>query len=150
MCKYAASNCQVKCNCISVASTSLYCLWKTDRCSLYLQETNSVWSHTKVIFEHFINSLIYFHLFLSCWFFFFPLCLIISRINTQKTRFNLVGKNVGCYSMRVRALRLFSFKPGFLHVFCLSVMTYIELTMFPARVLAVRLTKFIRACVDFL
>lgn len=49
--------------------------------------------------------------------------------------------------MRLRALRLFSFKPGFLHVFCLSVMTYIELTMFPAQVLAVRLTTFIRVCV---
>lgn len=52
--------------------------------------------------------------------------------------------------MRLRPLRLFSFKPEFLHVFCLSVVTCIELTMFPARVLAVRLTTFIRVRVDFL
>lgn len=52
--------------------------------------------------------------------------------------------------MRFRALILFSFNSGFLRVFCLSVMTYIELTMFPARVLAVTLTTFIRVCVDFL
>lgn len=135
MCKYAASNCRVKCNCISVMSTSLCCLWKTDRCSLCLKVTDSLWSHIKifyfcyVIFEHFVKSFMCFHLLQR----FFSVCLIISGINTQKAGFNLVGKNVGCYSMR---LRQFSVKPGFLHVFCLSVMTCIELTMLPAQVLA--------------
>lgn len=122
MCKYAASNCQVKCNCISVTSTSLCCLWKTDRGSLCLKVTNSLRSHMKVYFLTFFKSFIYFHLLQR--FFFFPVCLIISGINTQNTGFNVVGKNIGCYSMR---LRKFSFKPGFLHVFCLSVMAYIEL-----------------------
>lgn len=139
MCKYAASNCQVKCNCISVTSTSLCCLWKTDRCSLCLKVTDSLWSHVKVYFWTFSKSFTYFCLLLRL---FFPVCLIVSQINTQKTGFNLVGKNVGCYAI---SLRQFSFKPGFLHVFCLSVMTYIELSVFPAQVLAVSLPKFIKS-----
>lgn len=155
MCKCAASNCQVKCNCVSVTSTSLYCLWKTDRCSLYLQVTNSVWSHMRIYFWTF-----YKHLDLSpvapelwfffCFFFFPPPFVWPYQGSILINKTQLVGKNRGCYSMRFRALILFSFNPGFLRVFCLSVMTYIELTMFPAWVLAVTLTTFIRVCVDFL
>lgn len=148
MCKYAASSCQVKCNCISVMSTSLCCLWKTDRCSLCLKVTNSLWSHMKVYFWTFCKSFIYFHLLQRFVLFFFS-CLLDHHQGSvlQKTRFNLVGKNVGCYAMR---LRRFSFKPGFLYVFCFPVKTYIELTMLPAEVLAVSLPTFIRVCIDFL
>lgn len=144
MCKYAASNCQVKCNCISVTSTSLCCLWKTDRCSLCLKVTDSLWSHMKVYFWTFCKSFTYFYLLLR---FFFLFAWSYHRSILKKPGFNLVGKNVGCYAI---SLRWFSFKPGFLHVFCLSVMTYIELTVFPAQVLAVSLPTFIRVCIDFL